>query len=179
MSEPTATARELVAAILAALRAHFGAIDILIGAGYLIDVATDEAAPALVSPWLRLHVMPTEVDAQAHLRPGRIPLTYLCQIQCCLSTATADFSTELAEFASNVMTLVAAWEKAPQFAHHSSLRPGRRWGLGAAVDPPRAIACNQGALDSLPHGHDALIVSWEQTLYRPERLTANDPTSAF
>jgi hypothetical protein len=175
MSEPTATARDLVAAILAALRAHFGTLDLQIGAGQMIDVATDEEAAALVAPWLMLHVVPQELDTTVRRQPGRVPVIYAGQIQCCLSTKTADFATELAEFASNVMTLVGAWAAPGQRVRQGELQIGNRWGLGAAVEPARRIACYPGALNSLPHGHDALVVSWEQTLYRPERLTADDP----
>jgi len=175
MSEPTATARDLTAAILAALRAHFGALDIQIGAGQMIDVATDEEASALVAPWLRLHIVPQELNMTTRRQPGRVPLVYVCQIQCCLSTKTADFATELTEFASNVMALVGAWAAPGQRVRDGKLQIGNRWGLGAATETPSVINCYPGALNSLPHGHDALIVSWEQTLYRPERLTADDP----
>lgn len=178
MSEqtPTVTAREFIAAILAALRAHFQGIDVQIGSGFLVDLATDEPASTLAAPWLLLQVLPQELDRSARRRPGRVPVAYVCNVQCCLSTKTADFTTELTEFASNVLTLVAAWERPIQSANQGEYQAGRRWGLGAAVDPPRAIACYPGALGSMPHGHDALIVSWEQTIYRPERLTAADPT---
>jgi hypothetical protein len=172
--QQTATARDLVAAVLATLRAHFFGIDIQIGAGETTDFITDPATP-LVAPWLQLHVTPVETDQQARRRPGRVPISYEFKIQCCLSTKTVDFPTELAEFASNVMCLVSAWEKPIQYVNEGKPLAGRRWGLGAAVDPPGRVKCYPGALNSIPHGHDALIVAWEQTLYRPERLTAADP----
>lgn len=171
---PTITAREFIAAILKTLRAHFAGLELQIGYGEPVDL--DLGAPVEhTAPWLLLDVTPGEVDATVRRRPGRVAVSYTCLVQCALSTRTEQMRIELTEYASNVLTLVSAWEAPGQRVHAGQLQIGQRWGLGEAVEPPSRITCYPGALNSLPHGHDALLVEWEQTIYRPERLTANDP----
>jgi hypothetical protein len=172
---PTATARTFINAILQTLRTHFSAVELTISAGDLIDDATGDYAEPFTSPWLRVYVIPASMDISVRKRPGRVPTVYACQIQCCLSTKTENFQIELSEFSSNVLTLVSGWEAPGERVRDGRLQIGQRWGLGEAVEPPALISVFPGALNSLPHGHDALIVSWEQTVHRPERLTANDP----
>lgn len=174
MSAPTVTAREFIAAILQTLRTHFSGLELQIGYGEPIDLDLG-ATPEYTAPWLLLDVTPGEVDATVRRRPGRVAVSYTGLIQCALSVRTEQMRIELTEYASNVLTLVSAWEAPGQRVRDGQLQTGQRWGLGAAVEPPSRITCYPGALNSLPHGHDALLVEWEQTIYRPERLTANDP----
>jgi hypothetical protein len=177
-SAPTTTAREFIAAILSTLRTHFAGLDIQIGYGEPID-PDSSASVALTAPWLLLDVTPAEIDTTVRRRPGRVAISHVCLIQCALSVRTEQMQIELAEYASNVLTLVSAWDEPGQRVRGGQLQIGQRWGLGEAVEPPSRIACYPGALNSLPHGFDALLVEWEQTIYRPERVTASDPLPTY
>lgn len=170
------TLRQFGRAVLEALRDRYGATVAQIGFVQPQDSLGDPA-PALETPCILLRVLPQEIGTTQPRgnRPGLVPTRVLCEAQLVLGLGTPDLALELAEFAADLMALVSQWA-APGARVDARGRygQGNRWGLGDSVEPPELLQCQEGVFTPEINGAEALLVTWEQIVYRPEGLTASE-----
>ncbi len=161
-SLPTTTSDAFIAAILDTLRAHFTGQEIQIGYGESLD---EYGNPMPFNPpWLLLQVAPLRANTDGIQRPGLTAMSYRCSLQCALSTRTEALQIALTAFATHVLAFVSAWESPPVRDRDGKPVPGQRWGLGRAVEPATNFSSTKDTA-SVPQGHDAFMIEWDQIVY--------------
>jgi hypothetical protein len=146
----SATLKDLHAAILTALRSHFGAKVVTVGAYRLAE--TDPVA----TPALLLEMEGGERGEG--MGDERVPLQCRFSVHCLLSFQTKDVELEVRDFAARVFCLV-------QYNH---------WGLGGDVDDPVETVIGPGEFKPGKDGYESWYVGWEQTIHLGESVWNED-----
>jgi hypothetical protein len=160
---PTTTMDAVHAAIIAAMRARFGAQVKTYGAYEEWDPLDDEPTGKLVIPALLLELDADDYDGQSD-PTGRLAMTGSWVMHCVLSVKTDNLQQTLRQFSAVVASVILPSDPSGQ------PRRGNRWGLGGACDLPVRVTGQAGGFSPGLHGRDSRIIRWEQTFYLDEAL---------
>lgn len=157
MTATTTTPTALQDAILATLRAHFGARVQHVDLYWPFDDDDETRVAHLKTPALLLRLERQEREPADPDPTGRLRMRVSFALYCILSLRTLRLYVELPEMSLHAIRCID-----PQSGAN---RRGQDWGLGGyVVEPAEGITDDEAEFSAAPTGTDSRVVRWEQVV---------------